>query len=151
MTMRAKSVLFVMILICAGCKNAPNDDAENGEYEFVQDSRQWVMMIQGDTQSIGKLDESGEFVADRAFLQQERHKQSSVEPDYVVINAPAQKGVYEFRSGRLIPGDLDEDGNFIPTLGSRVIDFNDYHYSPKAPKIYNLPGKFVRKGKKDEK
>jgi hypothetical protein len=59
--------------------------------------------------------------------------------------------VYEFRSGRLIPGDIDDDGNFIPTVGGKIIDFKDYRYGPKAPKIYNLPGKFVKKERKDSK
>jgi hypothetical protein len=50
-----------------------------------------------------------------------------------------------------VPGAIDKDFNFIPTVGAKVIDFKDYVYSPKAPKIYNLPGKFVRKGEKKDK
>jgi hypothetical protein len=156
--MQGRPVVFAMILLFAasgtihtlGCNAQDTQTANREEYEFVKDTSRWVMLIEGDTQSIGKLDAEGDFVADWAFLQQKRHQRSSVEPDYVILNAPAQKGVYEFRSGRLIPGDLDDDGNFIPTLGGRIIDFQDYRYSPKAPKIYNLPGKFVHKEKKQE-
>lgn len=36
--------------------------------------------------------------------------------------------------------ELDEDGNFVPALGSKAIDFKEYHYSKDAPRIYNLPG-----------
>jgi hypothetical protein len=50
---------------------------------------------------------------------------------------------YEFRSGRLILGETLEDGRFVPEIGSEVIDFKDYKYSPSAIRIYNLPGSFV--------
>jgi hypothetical protein len=46
---------------------------------------------------------------------------------------------------------MDEEGNFVPLVGAKVTDFKDYLYSPSAPKIYNLPGKFVRKGEKKDK
>src|SRR5262249_31747695 len=104
----------------------------------------------GNTLSIGKLDCSGNFIPDKRWFQLRRGDLSSVPPS-TLINGLAQKGVYEFRSARLIPGDLDKNGNFIPTVGGRIIDFKDYRYGPKAAKIYNLPGKFVCKEKKDAK
>jgi hypothetical protein len=48
--------------------------------------------------------------------------------------------VYEFRSGRLIEGELKADGNFVPKLGSKVTSFKDYAPGPAARRIYNLPG-----------
>jgi hypothetical protein len=44
----------------------------------------------------------------------------------------------------------NDDGSFFPKLGSKVIDFKDYHYSKDGPRIYNLPGRFVEKGKEHE-
>jgi hypothetical protein len=70
------------------------------------------------------------------------------------VNTPRPRGegivdntevVYEFRSGYLILGKLNCAGDFIPAEGSRVIRFSDYRYSPDAPRIYNLPGRFVEK------
>jgi hypothetical protein len=66
--------------------------------------------------------------------------------------------VYEFRTGKLIPGDLGA-GYFEPKPGSKVISFEEYKYDPTNPqclRIYNLPGKFVKKSelkpeKKQEK
>ncbi len=60
--------------------------------------------------------------------------------------------VYEYRSGRLIKGELDKEGNFLPDLPGKVIDFKDYRYSKTAIRIYNLPGSFVKPSeiKKDE-
>jgi hypothetical protein len=127
--------------------NAANQE----EYEFVQDTGRLVELIQGETESIGKLDASGNFVPDKRWFQLKKGQPLVSGPATTLINGLAQKGVYEFRSGRLIPGDIDDKGNFIPTVGGRIIDFKDYRYGPKAPKIYNLPGKFVKKEKKDGK
>ena len=79
-----------------------------------------------------------------------RGEHPSSVPKYEVINGSAQKRIYEFRSGRLLLGEMDEEGNFIPTVGAKVTDFKDYIYSPQGPKGYNLPGKFVRKGEGKE-
>jgi hypothetical protein len=71
-----------------------------------------------------------------------------------IVNVPRPRGpgivdntelVYEFRSDYLILGTLNLAGDFIPAGGSKVIRFSDYRYSPDAPRIYNLPGRFVEK------
>lgn len=48
--------------------------------------------------------------------------------------------VYEYRSGRLIPG-VVQGGAFIPQLGGTIIAFKDYRIGSRP--IYNLPGKFI--------
>jgi hypothetical protein len=65
----------------------------------------------------------------------------------VVINNPkgAREPVYEFRSGSLIPGFLDIEGNFVPEVNSEIMAFSKYKYSPTGRRIYNLPGSFVPK------
>jgi hypothetical protein len=57
--------------------------------------------------------------------------------------------VYEYRSGRLVSGNLDTDGNFLPDVGAPVTDFQDYRPVPGARRIYNLPGRFVEKGQEE--
>jgi hypothetical protein len=53
------------------------------------------------------------------------------------------ESVYEFRSGVLVPGKLDAAGNFVPTAGAKMIAFADYKCVDGAPRIWNLPGRFV--------
>jgi hypothetical protein len=129
---------------------APSLEAE--EYEFVPDTNRYVKVKHGTSDFfIGKLDAEGNFIPDRKYAHLKPGGMLSSVPPMTLINAPAQKGVYEYRSGRLIPGEIDDDGNFIPIAGEKVIDFKEYRYEPKGPRIYNLPGKFVRKGEKEEK
>lgn len=68
--------------------------------------------------------------------------------------------VYEYRSGRLIKGRLQESGNFVPEVGSTILDFKDYDPESGAGgsqrnekgeevrrfglRIYNLPGELRR-------
>jgi len=63
------------------------------------------------------------------------------------INHPLSRNeqVYEFRSGRLIPGYLQQNFDFLPEPGEAIIEFKDYVYSKTSKRIYNLPGKFVKK------
>lgn len=51
--------------------------------------------------------------------------------------------VYEFRSGKLIPGILNANGVFTPDDTLPIIDISKYIYSKTARRVYNLPGKFV--------
>jgi hypothetical protein len=121
------------------------------DYEFVKDTESWVAKLCGDIFFLGKLDSAGNFVPDNKYMGFKKGQPLSQVPPFRFINAEVQKGIYEYRSGRLIPGDIDERGNFVPALGGKVLDFKDYEYSPKAAKIYNLPGKFVKKEKKNER
>jgi hypothetical protein len=68
-------------------------------------------------------------------------------PPFQIINArrPGREQVYEYRSGQLIKGELDKEGNFVPELGSKVMSFKDYRAGKEALQIYNLPGRFVKK------
>jgi hypothetical protein len=146
---------LALLLACEGRNTAmPSTYDEvvgnQEEYEFVEDLSREVWIIQGDAMIYGRLDAAGNFMPDWKVDPVKRGRPSSG-PGGFVINSPPQKGVYEFRSGRLVPGDIDDKRNFVPTEGGRIIDFKDYHYGAKAPKIYNVPGKFVRKEKKYER
>lgn len=63
------------------------------------------------------------------------------------INKPQVKNeqVYEYRSGRLIPGYLRGNFDFLPEPSEAIIEFKNYVYSRTSKRIYNLPGKFVKK------
>ena len=49
-------------------------------------------------------------------------------------------------------GEIDDKGNFVPELGSKVIPLKNYlkDYQPgKTPRIYNLPRQIVKRGTKE--
>ncbi len=122
--------------------------AATEEYEFVPNTDRWVSLHYGQTFSIGKLDAKGNFLPDANWVNLRGTLTSA--PGFVALNV--NKGpAYEFRSSRLILGELDKEGNFIPKLDSKVIEFKDYRFSKTGTRIYNLPGKFVKKKDKDAK
>lgn len=63
----------------------------------------------------------------------------------ILVKKGFSTGSYEYRSGRLIPGYLQQNCNFLPEPGEAIIEFKDYVYSKTSKRIYNLPGKFVRR------
>ncbi len=123
---------------------------KSSDYKFVPETARYVALKRGDTYSIGKLDQAGNFLPDPRWLDVRGDLSAGV-PFVEGLTIKANVTIYEYRSGRLILGKFDEKGNFIPKLGSKVIDFKDYRYSKEAPRIYNLPGRFVPKEKKDNK
>lgn len=146
MILRFLTVAAFLGLVCScGSQNAdsPRVGRATDEYEFVLDTDQFVLVNRTAGRfSIGKLDPAGNFVPDKRWLMLEPGAVSGVPPTKgITLRGPA----YEYRSGRLVKGELDEDGNFLPEIGSKVLDFKDYRYSDKALRIYNLPGYFKHK------
>jgi hypothetical protein len=131
--------------------NAGQGPAEpSGEkYEFQEDLKRYVGLRRQGLVTLGHLDAKGNFIPlPRVEPIDPRNPFSG--PAYTIINAPGRpdEPVYEFRSGRLIKGKLTEEGDFVPDEGSKVISFRDYQFGKDAPRIYNLPGRFVeRKGR----
>ncbi|MCI0640614.1 MAG: hypothetical protein L0Y70_16190 [Gemmataceae bacterium] len=132
------------------------DSKRRLEYEFQLDLKRIIAAYSKDYWEYGTLD------ADGRFLPQGRKRQygfNSALPDFEeVINTPRKPNepVYEFRSARLIKGNLQQDAVLVPELASTVIDLDSYlkEYDPKnSPRIYNLPGRIVKKGEpeKDKK
>ena len=109
----------------------------------------------GNVVEFGHLSDEGEFVPDpdlptvsrAGILGPIRFDLYSTMRYYTVpqLNYPEKKTeeVYEYRSGRLIKGTLHATGNFVPELGSKVLDFKDY--DPRHLRIYNLPGTLTKK------
>src|SRR5438132_1206757 len=120
---------------------------EEREYEYVPDTSGYVELDRGEEQLIGKLDEKGTFVRDLRWQGLKKGFAQSSIPPLRVLNTrcPGWEHVYEYRSGRLILGELDREGNFVPDVGSKVINFKDYRYRPDGIQIYNLPGRFMKK------
>jgi hypothetical protein len=114
------------------------------EYVFVQDTERYVGVFRGQDFLLGKLNAEGDFIQTARYARDARLSQI---PHYTGLNGLREKPIkaYEFRSGRLIKGELGTDGSFIPEAGSTVLLFKDYHYSPDAIPIWNLPGRFEKK------
>jgi hypothetical protein len=127
-----------------------------GDYEFVRERNRWVEVQRRDRDqlywSIGKLDPAGNFVPDKDYLNRTDLKPTDA-PAAVLLNRDGLGPVYEYRSGRLVRGRIDPwTRNFVPEVGSTVLDFKDYRYGSKDSKlgpeplpIWNLPGTFRKK------
>ncbi len=127
-----------------------------GQLEYVPDvGRSVAVFVQRDDFSgffFGHLDARGNFLRD-ARRRVEGMALSGAAPvpePGTIINFSAFEGepVYEYRSGYLIRGVLKTLGDgFIPDLGGQVIAFKDYRPGKGVPRIYNLPGSFVKRKK----
>ncbi len=110
------------------------------------DTNRWVAILREGKYVLGHLDKYGNYIEFRdADLINPNAAFSG--PEYTVINKPQKKNevVYEFRSGILVMGILDVEGNFVPIKGSSIIEMKDYKVGPSEPRIYNLPGTIEKK------
>lgn len=125
---------------------------EEGDFIFVEDLNPYVALIRDRSFILGHLDSEGNFLPS-GKLEKYAVGQPFSGPAFRELNsvptASSSMRVYEFRSGRLIPGVIQKSGNFVPDLDGKIIAFKDYKYSMTAVPIYNLPGTFVKK--KEEK
>jgi hypothetical protein len=125
----------------------PPPQAKPVQYEFRQDLIIEYLLGLGDIEVFGHVDAAGNFIAERGIGVYRRGQPLSAIPPATMLNVPDEP-VYEYRSGRLVPGNMDDDGNFLADLGAKVMNFEDYHAVAGARPICNLPGRFVEKGKK---
>lgn len=119
------------------------------DYAFVPDPGRQCYVMRGEIRTLCKLDENGNLEEIKRFRPDEGMPPSSwgYHPPFInyVGQGQAPRAAYEFRSGRLIKGELRPGGNFVPDVGSTVIKFEDYRYSEDAIPIWNLPGYFKKK------
>src|SRR5229473_3577874 len=109
------------------------DLSGEARYEYVEDRSRAVAVHFGETLIMGKIDRAGNFVPNPGQRALKMGMPGSGAPPLIInYRRPGIERVFEYRSGRLIKGELDREGNFVPELGSKVISFKDYHYSPKA-------------------
>lgn len=115
----------------------PSQD-EKVEYKFRTDVPTMCSIVLAGRLYTGALDARGNFVWDPAL--------SAGISGPGILNMSDDEPVYEYRSGYLIKGVINEHLKFVPELGSKVTSFKDYRYSKNAIRIYNLPGEFREKG-----
>jgi hypothetical protein len=140
-------IIFISALSLVSLACSPPDPSGDSDYVFVPIAHRYVVILHGKRESFGTLDAAGNFVPNPKLLNIERQPYSGPMRPGQLVNFPDLRhpNVFEYRSGRLIPGRLDDQGNFIPKLGGKIISLKDYHYSKSAPRIWNLPGHFVKK------
>ncbi len=150
LTTRLFFVLPTLIyLFFAANGNQKKPSNREPEYEFRLDLKRIVAVHYKNYWEYGTLDADGRLVPQG---ERRRYGFNSALPDIdEVINSPRKPNepVYEFRSARLIKGNLQQDAVFVPELASTVIDLDLYlkEYDPKnSLRIYNLPGRIVKKG-----
>jgi len=138
------------LLLCFVCAQISSSELE--KYEYVEDTSRGIGVERHQMLLLGKLDAAGNFIQDpRALVLKAGIPRTGGHYEIINSRGPGREHVFEFRSGRLIKGELDKEGNFIPDLGSKVLDFKDYQYEKKDPiYIYNLPGYFKEKKEKPE-
>jgi hypothetical protein len=109
----------------------------------------WFARVIGGVMELGHLSDEGEFIPDYGLpvfpyvqvKQPDLLRDGSGRTMYYTLPKDGKESeeVYEYRSGRLIKGTLQKTGNFVPELGSKVLDFKDYDPHGRR-RIYNLPG-----------
>jgi hypothetical protein len=146
--MRRLLALFALaaLLPCPAPPGAPAAEPEE-ELVFVKDTSRLVSLTRHDWETVGHLDETGWFTPDPKYPVVRGHRPSTSGSITLLNGSPGT--AYEYRSDRLILGEIDQDGNFVPALGSKVIAFEQYRPGGNAPEIYNLPGRFVKKGEEE--
>jgi hypothetical protein len=147
-----KSVTHGLVVLALACAPQPCVTAAPAPppepYVFVPDVSRLVGVYQGDWLLVGRLDAAGN------FLKTERYKRGespSVKWEVLNDTGGQPRRAYEYRSGMLIRGLLDKEGNFVPDEGSTVIPFRDYKYDSDGPKVWNLPGYFKKKSELTDK
>ena len=137
----AAGFLFALLALTLADQPARPDPPKK-KYVFVENTDRWVRVTQGEWQFVGKLDKNGDFAQEFGWKKGQEVK-APQGIDTINFSAGQHKRAYEFRSGMLIPGELQPDGRFVPEVGGKIIPFKDYQYSPSATRIWNLPGFFV--------
>jgi hypothetical protein len=143
LTWLARGLSLVALVAAVACEES---------YEFVIQPGKRASFLLTPRTIVGWLDEQGNFHWDPDRFQPDSAAAFGPRGP-ALMNAAyrAREPVFEYRSARLIPGIIDERCNFVPDLEGVVADFRDYRYSPDARRIYNLPGKFVKKEQSAEK
>jgi hypothetical protein len=121
-------------------------EGEKVQYKYHEDLKPYVGLLRQGLVALGHLDSKGNFIPLPKVEPIDPRKPFSG-PAYTIINRPSRPNepVYEFRSALLVKGKLTGEGDFVPDEGGKVIALRDYHYGKEAPRIYNLPGKFVER------
>jgi hypothetical protein len=123
----------------------PGPPAAGEEYVFAPDTSRYVGILRNGYWHIGQIDAEGNFEWGRRIRENGPYSGPQYEEIDLIPKDGKPRPCYELRSSRLIKGGIDTKGNFVPEIGSKVILFKDYRYSPTATPIWNLPGMFIKK------
>jgi hypothetical protein len=142
--------------ISVGCA-APPPPGPN-QWIYVEDLERlvaigrWHGKVAPGVFQLGNLDRNGDFIPSQIGIKSAAIDFQGVPVRLIngaLVNPSGKladgEKAYEYRSGRLTLGRLMTDGIFIPELDSKVTRFEDYVYSPEAPRIWNLPGTYWRR------
>jgi hypothetical protein len=144
-----RAAIFVVVANASFVVHARAGEPATARFEFKEDLEPPIHWIRGDEYLEGKFDKAGNLVP----TAMPKKMPNASFPNVHYANRPREKDrithaeketVYEFRSGFLVHGELKKSGVFIPTVGEKIIAMKDYHYSPEALRVYNLPGVFLR-------
>jgi hypothetical protein len=124
--------------------------AAGGDYVYVEDLDRIVGVSRGSWMICGKFDAEGELIPDSKHHPALRNSNL---PHYASVNliVGEPQPCFELRSGRLVKGTMVAGGHFVPDLGSQVTKFEDYRFGEGGPRIWNLPGTFMRSDKLEER
>jgi hypothetical protein len=160
--------LLVHVLMVA---HGPIKSNAHHQYEFVEDLGIKHVMRYPTGEYTGYLDSSGQFIPDPSIPPILPKKggtgpsRPASQSSWLLSSRPGEQ-LYEFRAGRLIPGVIKTNRPdtsvgavgpgpikvmtfFYPDIDGKIIEMSDYlkTYDPlKSRRIYNLPGRIVKKG-----
>jgi hypothetical protein len=131
--------------------------ARISEYEYVVDLSVKYGVFHSKMLYFGRLDSHGQFVADPKNPPLPYSGIGSMPkrmPARLMQSLVPDEKLYQYNAARLVPGILKPDAAttstyFYPDLGGKIIEFSEYlkDYDPKkSRRIYNLPGRIVKKG-----
>ena len=140
MTSRSVTLAIGVTVVCAAfcARTSIGQSPAKHEYEFVPDTDRKFAFYRNGFVMVGKLDARGNFIQENRYPSQDIPDGLGCTP----VRYTESTKVYEFRSGRLMKGEMLPTGVFVPEAGSRITAFSDYHYCRGALPIWNLPGYF---------
>jgi hypothetical protein len=132
--------LFCCAAVALGVGYHPREP----EYVYVPDTAREVGFHRQRVLFIGTLDADGNFYVERQYDDDQPGSRKIGRLTWIGKWGPA----YELRAGKLVKGEIDGAGVFVPDPWAPVIRFQDYRFSPDAIPIWNLPGYFKKIDKK---
>jgi hypothetical protein len=159
--MRAATLCLLLLASPGNCQNASGErlggkEKGQGADEFVENTKPLISIMRNELQYMGNWDSAGDFIRApgmsvyRVGQPFRTMPPSAVRPANMPFGVSTEK-VYEFRSGMLIKGILERNGNFVPDLDSKVMPFAEYRPNERTLRIYNLPGRFVKRAGNEDK
>ncbi len=117
--------------------------------QYVPMPDRYVGLLTAEALVVGKLTADGKFKAVTQYPIRDGHILIISGPMFTDLNGPdvvARPVVYHLDGKTLTPGRVTANGAFTADPKGVAIPFAEYEYSPTAPPIWNLPGRFLPLG-----